>query len=229
MATKKKFGALGWLAVGCLAFLLLAGIGFTTCTYFVGKKAKEVLEDISENPSTAVELLLKANPHLELVETHDDGTMTIRDTKSGKQVTLDWSEIAAGRISFESEEGTVEVNPETGVTVRNNQDGEETVYGAGADQSLPEWVPVASGIKPQVLMSGPDTGLYIAETATNFSTLGDFYRQRLESASYSLTVTESPESITINGQHESDGRTVVVSISADDDGDGSAVRVSWDQ
>ena len=138
MATKKKFGALGWLAIGCLAFILLAGIGFTTCTYFVGKKAKEFVEEVAEDPSKAAELLIKANPNLELVETHEDGTMTILDKESGKQVTLDWSEIAAGRISFESEDGTIEVNPESGVTVHGAEASDEVVSEADTEQELPD-------------------------------------------------------------------------------------------
>lgn len=222
----KKLGPLAWVAIGCLALLVLAGIGFTTCTWFVGKKVTEFGKEMAENPAKGVEWIIKANPDLELVETHEDGRLTIREKETGKVITVDWSDIQSGNFTFESEEGKVEISATEGaVTVRDADGGEEVVYGTGADQNVPDWVPVAEGVEPQVLMSAPGSGLYTAETAVDFKTLGGFYRQRMEAAGYELTVTESPQAITLHGSHQ--GRTLAVSVTPNE-GRGSTVRVNWD-
>ncbi len=226
MPAKKKMGALGWLAIGCLAFIILAGIGFTTCTYFVGKKVKDFAEDVEDNPERLVERLIELNPDLEVVETHEDGKVTIRERETGKQITVDWSDITSGNISFESDEGSVDIGAD-GVTV-TDKEGDETAYGADANQQIPDWVPVVTGIDPNVLMSASDTGLYIAESTSNHSTLAGLYQQRMQTSGFELTTTEAPDSTTLQGRDDANDRTLVVWVGSPDSGEGSAVRVNWD-
>lgn len=223
---KKKFGPLAWVLIGCFGFLILSAIGFTTCTFFVGKKVKNFAENVAENPAKAVEPLIRANPNLELVETNDDGTLTVRDKRTGETVTVDWRDVRDGKFSIETDKGKIEVGSDEGIVVTDNESGEETAYGSAANQDIPDWVPVPEGVEPEVLMSAPDTGLYRATSSVNPQTLGGFYRQRLEAGGYELSVNETPSSVTLHGT-DADERQVTVAITPTTDG-GSSVRVNWD-
>ncbi len=121
MASNKKLGPLGWLVIGCFAFLILMGIGFTACTWFVGKKVKDIAEEVADDPVKAVEMAIEYNPNLELVERHDDGRLTVRDTRTGEVTTVDWTDIKDGKLKVTTDEGTVEIGGEEGFQVTEGE------------------------------------------------------------------------------------------------------------
>ena len=129
MASNKKFGPLGWLVIGCFAFLILMGIGFTACTWFVGKKVKDIAEEVVEDPVKAVELAIEYNPDLELVERHEDGRLTVRNVETGEVTTVDWTDIKDGKLKVTTDEGTVEIGGEEGFQVTEGE-GAEAEAGA---------------------------------------------------------------------------------------------------
>ena len=114
---KKKTNPLVWILVGCLGLVVISGIIFVALGMFAFNKAKDVIEDVQTNPAkAAAEMMVRMNPDLELVSTDDDAeTMTIRDKTTGKETTLNWSDIAEGKLTFETdgESYTVDGNAPT--------------------------------------------------------------------------------------------------------------------
>ncbi|MGH9464110.1 MAG: hypothetical protein ACRD0X_00585 [Thermoanaerobaculia bacterium] len=136
---KKKMGVLGWIVIGCLGLVVVAGVVFVGGVWFVGKKVKGVVEDFEQDPvRAAAEFAVKMNPELELVAV-DDGakTMTIREKATGKELTVDWSQISQGQFRFEAdgEEMTIEASPsEQGGRLKIEADGKEVTIDAVATE-----------------------------------------------------------------------------------------------
>jgi hypothetical protein len=83
---KKKMSALGWIAIGCGAIAVLCILAFGGAALFV----KHKVDKMGKNPTlAAAELMVRANPELEVVESDSDkGTLTIKNSKTGEVVTM---------------------------------------------------------------------------------------------------------------------------------------------
>lgn len=183
---KKKMGVLGWVIIGCLGFLVVAGAVFVGGAWFVGKKVKGVVEDFEQDPVRATaELAVQMNPELELVSV-DEGakTMTIREKATGNEVTVDWSQISQGQFRFEAdgEEVTIDASPtEQGGTLKIEADGKEVTIDASQIDGDGGVVTIqdGSGETQATLTAGgaPDAGLDwfprypgASELAVNYTT-----------------------------------------------------------
>ncbi len=164
---KKRMGVLGWVVVGCLVLLIAAGAVFVGGVWFVGKKAKGLVEDFERDPvRAAAELAIKVNPELEMVDV-DEGakTMTIRERATGKEVTVDWSQISEGRFRFEAdgEEMTLDASPsEQGGTLKIEAGGQEvTIDASKVEEGGVVRIHDGSGTAQATLGAGvpPDAGL----------------------------------------------------------------------
>lgn len=149
---KKKLSPLAWVAIGCIGLIVLAGILFAIGGAFVFSKAKQKLGDFEKNPAmAAAELVVRANPELELVESDPDAqTLTIRNKETGEVLTLDLEDVQKGRIAFKSgdEESTITFggSGEEGSLTVTGEGGETTFrVGAGGAADIPDWVPVYPG------------------------------------------------------------------------------------
>ncbi|MGH9381695.1 MAG: hypothetical protein ACRD2Z_13930, partial [Thermoanaerobaculia bacterium] len=151
---KKKLGPLAWILIGCLGLVVLAGAVMLAGGFFVAKKVKEVAKDYQENPArAAAELVVRANPDLELVEADDEAqTLTIRNKKTGEVFTADWSDIQQGKFRIESDGKEVTVDAtratrgEGGVITVTDESGDATVtIGGGDTSSVPAWFPAYPG------------------------------------------------------------------------------------
>jgi hypothetical protein len=193
---KKGLPALAWIAIGCGALIVLAGIAFTLVGYFAVSKMKDVATDFEDNPTkAAAELVVRMNPDLEMVESDEDaGTITVREKSSGKVLTLNYEDIEEGRISFESEEGRVEISGQAqgdeGVMTITTDEG-ETRIGAGGE--IPDWVPAhpaTTSRKSLMRTSGPEgeTGHVAFTVDASSSDVAAFYKEELEGAGYTVTV-----------------------------------------
>jgi hypothetical protein len=194
---QKGLPVLAWIAIGCGAIVVLAGIAFALLGWFAVGKMKDVASEFEGNPTkAAAELVVRMNPDLEMVESDEDaGTITVREKSSGKVVTFNYEDIEEGRISFESEGGRVEITgrPQGGegaVTIRSDE-GETRIGGGG---EIPDWVPAhpATTSRRSLMRStGPtgETGHAAFTVDAGSDEVAAFYKAELEKNGYAVSVT----------------------------------------
>lgn len=198
---KKGLSPLAWIGIGCLALILIAGVLFFSCSMFVAKKAKNFAGEMEKNPvKTLAETAVRVNPNLSIVSTDDDaGTMTILDKSTGKELTLGYKDIAAGKFSMQTEKGQVSFDTSQvatgGVVKVEGNDGSQARIGV-TGEALPDWIPVYPGSSPTVSFVNESEGR--TDGAFSFSTDGEaeeilnFYRQALEAAGFEVDATTFP-------------------------------------
>src|SRR6185436_16840912 len=84
-APKKGMGPLGWIAIGCGVIALIGILALAAGGWFV----KRQVDKYKDNPTiAAAELIVRANPDLEVVSSDPKGgTLTIKNSKTGETVT----------------------------------------------------------------------------------------------------------------------------------------------
>ncbi len=221
---RKGLPVLAWIAIGCGGIVVLAGIAFTVLGWFAVGKMKEVASDFEKNPTkAAAELVVRMNPDLEMVDSdEEDGTITVREKSSGKVVTLNYEDIEEGRISFESEEGRVEITGQTqggeGAMTITTQEGETRIGGGG---EVPDWIPAhpATTTRQSLLHStGPsgETGQASFTVDANAADVAAFYKAQLEDAGYTVSVTtySSDDGSVSMVSGQKDGGSIIASVNA---------------
>ncbi len=195
---KKKVSPWVWVGLGCgvlmivvLLILLLGGL-------LVARKVKQIAGDLSDNPAmVAAKLIVAANPDLEVVSA-DEGaeTITLRNKKTGEEVTVDLEDVKKGRIHFRTGEGK-EVNVDVGTdedrgVIRVESDEGKLVIGGAADAQLPEWLPSYPGLRLSGTMSGSSGGgvgeVWGFEASDLPQDVLDFYQRELEGKGFEVTV-----------------------------------------
>ena len=225
---KKGLPVLAWIAIGCGGIVVLAGIAFTVLGWLAVNKMKDVASEFEDNPTrAAAELMVRMNPDLEMVESDEDaGTLTVREKSSGKVITFNYQDIEQGRISFETDEGTVEISgqPESGegVMTITTPEGETQIGGGG---EIPDWVPAhpaTTARKSLYRATGPkgDAGHAAFTVDANADDVVAFYKAELEKMGYAVTVAsfsgdEGSVSM-VSGQQ--DGGSIVASVNEKDGG-----------
>jgi len=137
---KKGLSPIVWILIivgGLFVFGCIAVVG---AGLFVVNKVRQAGVDPDlwrRNPGLAVSKMIAAtNPNVEVVNTDDGkGTITLRDKKTGKVVTMNFDEARNGKFTFSAE----------------GDDGKTATmeFGAGSTLKLPSWVPEYPGSKPQ--------------------------------------------------------------------------------
>jgi hypothetical protein len=148
---KKGMGALGWIAIGCVVLLLLAAGSCVVIGMFAKKKMGEVAHKFEKNPAMAsAEMVVRMNPDLEVVDKDEDaGTMTIRQKKTGKTMTLDAADIKKGKIHFSTEDGKdlhMQFDQDGMQVQQSDESGEQSTTSIGGKGvQLPAWLPAYPG------------------------------------------------------------------------------------
>jgi hypothetical protein len=184
---KKGLGIWAWLGLGCLVLVLL-GLGTCyACGMYAKKKLGDVASDLEKNPAMmAAELLVRANPEVELVSKDEAaGTLTIRKKATGETITVNISEIQQGKFSFTDEKGeTSSVSlgaVAEAVGVAEAPSGEKS-------RGMPDWIPVAPGAQVRQLLSTTGgegrSGTYILSSIDTLDAVGDFYERRFTAAGF---------------------------------------------
>ena len=237
--TKKGLGPLAWIAIGCGVIIVLVGIVMVAGGIFVAGKAKDFAEEMEKNPGLATaRAVVKLNPELEEVAVDEEaGTITVRNTRTGEEVTVDFDALADGKLSFSSgdKKMTIEASEE-GVKMSSEEGGEKLQLSTGNEvtDDVPEWVPVW----PDVELEGRSTMRHSEGINGGFQLVApvppadavEFYRARLDEAGFDVRVstysTEDGEGGLVNATDEAGGRTVVAMVASRADG-GSDVRVNY--
>jgi hypothetical protein len=236
---KKGLGPLAWIAIGCGVIILVVGIVMVAGTVFVAGKAKDFAEEMERNPGLATaRAIVKLNPELEEVAVDEEaGTITVRNTETGEEITVDFEDLKEGKLSFSSGDTSVTIDAsEEGVSISGEEGGERLELSTGnqVTEDVPEWVPVwpdaeLEGRSTMRHSGGLNGGCQLVAPVTTAEAV-EFYRERLDAAGFDVRVstysTEDGEGGMVNGTDEAGGRSVVAIISSRAEG-GSDVRVTY--
>jgi hypothetical protein len=140
VAPRKGTSPIVWVLVIVLGLFVLGGVAIIGTGFFVYHKAKQAGLDpdlMRRNPGLAVgKIIAAANPDAEVMSTDDNaGTITIRDRKTGKVVTMTFDQARNGQFKFSAKD-------EDGKTASME-------FGAAATNKLPSWVPNYPGSTAQ--------------------------------------------------------------------------------
>jgi hypothetical protein len=238
---KKGIPVWAWIGIGCGALIVFVMIVVTVGGYFVANKVKNVAADFEDNPAmAAARMIVKLNPELEEVSTDpENGTITVRNTKTGEVITVNFEDIKEGRFSFKSGDREVTVDASQadeggGVTITDDKDS--VVFSAGGSVSgdIPPWVPLYPGTEPSsphTMRAGDElSGGFELETDAPVATVLEFYRSALEGEGYEVSVNtytqDDSKGGMVNGSQE--GRNLVAILSSEGGGP-TKVVISYSQ
>ena len=220
---KKKSNVLLWILGGCGGLVLLGILIFLLIGFFVGRKISQA----GKNPAVAaVELMVRANPELELVSSdYDQGTLTVRNVKTGETLTLDAKEAEKGNFRFRNAKGE-EVTISGGATggspaVRvQGADGSEATLGAGSTASLPDWAPAYPGADSDGAFNATSgtskTVTVVQKTNDSVAKVMDFYESRFKSGGFQVSRITTPGGGMVTGEDKATHRTVSVMVGTED-------------
>jgi hypothetical protein len=230
---KKGLPVWAWIGIGCGALLIVVLIVVMAGGYFLAHKAKNAIAEFEENPAlVGARWLVKANPDLEEVAVDEDaGTMTIRNKKTGEEITVNFEDIENGRLSFKTDKGEVKVDAselkDSGSMTVTNDEG-EVVFSTGGQVSgdVESWVPIYPGCEPKNLHTmrsdEEQTGGFELETTASVSDVLEFYRSTLEGEGYEVTVNtftqDNSDGGMVNANRADEGRSVVAIFNSENGG-----------
>lgn len=238
---KKGVSPLVWVLVGCGALLALAALVLLVAGFFVAKKVKDVAGDFEKNPAmAAAKVIAAANPDVEVISADDDaGTITLRNRKTGEEITMDLEDVKKGRIRFKTGEGKqvdVQVQDQGSGGLRVDSDEGTMTFGGGDEASLPPFLPTYPGLRLASTISGTfEHGMSGAwQFASNDppQQILDFYQRELERTGFEVSVNTTRQGGRVSGGmlHASvdDGRqTVNVAVTAS--GGGSEGTITFEK
>lgn len=230
---KKGLSTGAKIAIGCLVALLLCMGACSIAAYmglnWLGGKAKSFAEDMDKNPDAAlvksVELMMKLNPEVEVVSSDPaNGTITLRETKTGKVVTFNAVDLKNGKFSFEADGKKTSVDfdqkGDQAGTVTVESDEGKMVYGAGDASSIPSWVPVYPGARQDGFNSleaaGEKSGTFTIHTSDTVDKVVAFFESELKGAGFEVekSTLDISGAVTANLNAKSGNRGVNIVVSS---------------
>jgi len=239
---KKGLHPLAWVGIGCGVLLVLGLVAVVGGGLFVAKKVSDAVEEADGNPVKFIaEKIVQANPDIDLVSSDDDaGTMTVRNKKTGEEVTLNWADIKEGKFSVTTDEGTTSFSASgdgsgKGSVTISTPDGETRLGAAAGAASLPDWVPHYPGSNPESVYSsnanGKIAGSVGFKTADSLEKFAADFQQALEDAGYEVTTQAVSGNGTsmrfVTGNH-SNGRMVNATATLDSESGESQVMLTYE-
>ncbi|MEO6192008.1 MAG: hypothetical protein ABIS20_03295 [Thermoanaerobaculia bacterium] len=201
---------LAWVGVGCIVLLVLAGIAVGIMGWF----AKRAVDKFAENPTlTAAELMVRANPDLELVSSDKKtNTLTVKDKKTGEVTTFSAEQAKNGDFSgfkVKTDKGTATfgASGENGGTLKvTDEKGQVTTFNAGggsAKQTLPSWLPEYPGGTVQgtfdTTTNETRSAAFSVSTKDDSNKVLDYYEAQLKNNGF------KPEKSTFNNNGQTGG------------------------
>lgn len=239
-AQKKGLGALGWIAIGCGVIVVVIGAVLLIGGMFLWNKGKDMAADFEANPGLAsARLVVRMNPELEEVAVDEDaGTMTVRNTSTGEEVTVDWSRIEEGKFRWSSSESgdvSIEASDAEGGSFEMRSDKGTYRIGSGAAaDDIPSWVPMYPDAEVQSVTSMSDGetrgGSYSLGVDAPVGEVVEFFRSALEAEGLEVRVNTTSagggvENALVSG--EAEGRNAVVMVGSE--GEQTSVTVSFSE
>ena len=224
---KKGLSPLAWVGIGCGALLLIGMLVVGGMAIVGGMFVKKQVEKFEKNPTmAAAELMVRANPDLELVKSDPEKTgLTIRDKKTGETMTINAEDAKEGKWTFTNEKGeTASFDASSEGVKITNEKGEVATFGAtaGGPKNLPSWVPVYPGGTVQGTMDSTNAEgralAFTVVTTNSVDEMAGFYESKLKEAGLTVDKTNvssnDQASTSILNAKSGDGkREVMVMIS----------------
>jgi uncharacterized protein YneF (UPF0154 family) len=229
---KKGLPVWAWVGIGCGALMILVLVVVMVGGFFVARKVKDVAADFEENPALATaRMIVKLNPELEEVSTDEEaGTMTVRNTETGEEITVNFEDIEEGKFSFTTDEGEINIDAsqmeEGQIKVTDDDGGVVFSTGGAVSDDVEAWVPIYPGCEPTnrhtMRTEQEQTGGFELETPASVKEALDFYRAALADEGYEVSVNtftqEDSEGGMVNANHGEKGRNVVAIFSSEGGG-----------
>jgi hypothetical protein len=209
--TKAKVSPIVWILVAVLGFIVLGFIGLVGTGLYLARNPGMVLG----------KLITAANPDAEVVST-DSGakTITIRDRKTGEEVTVSFDDVKNGRFKM------------TGIGKHGEIGNIEIGGGAG---KTPSWVPTYPGAKAMgnFTAQGDDGsgrgvgGVVTFESSDAPEKVTEFYKDKIGSMGLKIVSTfDSPAGGMLVAHDDDDKRTLQVTIGKTSAG-GTSIGVTY--
>ncbi len=230
---KKGLPVWAWVGIGCGALMIVVLIVVMAAGFFVANKVKDVAGDFEDNPAMATaRMIVKLNPELEEVSADEDaGTITVRNKKTGEEITVNFEDIEEGRFSFTTDEGEVKIDASElkdsgSMTITNDEGGVVFSTGGELSKDVEAWVPIYPGCEPvnrhSMRTEEEQTGGFELETTATVAEALEFYRSALEGQGYEVTVNtftqDDSEGGMVNANHGGQGRSVVAIFNSEGGG-----------
>ena len=217
---RKTSKVLLWVLGGCGGLLLIALLGMAATFFWV----KQKVGSLQRNPAVAAaELLVRANPELEVVATdYTKGTITMRNKKTGETLTMDATQIKEGRFSFKDEKGSeLRINALDGGqgTVQvQGPDGQAT-FGAGTKDQAPAWLPTYPGAPLEGVASltgkAGASGTVVQKTSDSPAQVFETFEKALKASGFTVGTVHTPTGGMVIGDQKASRRHVVAAIGTD--------------
>ena len=233
-APQKSSGSkvLFWI-LGIVLGLIVLSLG--TCAvvgYFAVHKMKQAGLDsdlMKKNPGYAgAKMMVTMNPKLEIVSSDDNaGTIVVREKDTGKVVTMKFDPAKKSMVVTDEKGETTTMTAGEGSNgsfeVKNSQG---TMKMGAVSDKAPEWITVYPGSSPQNNFSASNaneqSGSYTFTTSDAAEKVIAFYGDSLKSSGFTVSnMTSNSDGKTggmVSGEDKGKKRTVVVTLSTEDDG-----------
>ena len=228
-APRKKMSPWAWVAIGCGAIAVLAILAIGGTVAAGGWFLKKQVNKYEANPAVAAaELLIRANPEVELIESDvEKGTITFRNKADGEVITMNAQDIQDGKFSVTTKEGTTTIDGSTngeegGTLTVTNDKGEKAVFNAGTDapKNLPSWLPAYAGGTVEGAYDATTAegrnAMFTMKTPDNIDQVAEFYESKLKAAGLKVDrasyETNGEKAITISGTSEDNKQTASVVV-----------------
>ncbi len=210
------------VALACVAAAIVVGLG---SAWWVLHRARQFVSDLENNPVAAARVLISRWPEIEEAGfNEDEGTITLRNTTNGKEVTVGLNAMNEGRLSFSSESGEFTVEDADGV-VHITSDKAKLSFST-ADRSgteFPDWVPLHDSFEIEGRHAlKHDTGTsggFNALTGRSIEEVADFYDHNLTILGFEVLPTRflnaGNPSILLTAEDRTTERMVVVNITTE--------------
>jgi hypothetical protein len=168
-ASKKGMSGWAWAGIGCGTILILGVIAVGLGIGFCKKKVDEFNKDMQANPERkAAEMIIGLHPDYSVVSSNDAiKEMTIKEDKTGKEMTFSYQDIADGKFEM------------------TTPDGQKVSIGTVDLSKVPAWLTLPADAKAtggyHTEKNGKATGTIVFSTASSVEETTDFFQKSLDS------------------------------------------------
>jgi hypothetical protein len=220
---KKGLSPLAWVGIGCGVLILIIVVVLVAGGLFVAHKVKQAgisPELWAKNPALAAsKMITVVNPDLKVVKVDEDkGLITIKDTKSGKVVTLNLKDVEKGHIDIRAIENgktkTVTITAggegKPGSVKVTNEEGKTIAEAGGGAVAMPSWLAAYPGAAPKGHFTSKSdagvTGSFIWNTTAPAGQVISFYRAHFMIKGFKVT----------GASNSTTGKTTLATLSVSD-------------
>jgi hypothetical protein len=187
VAVARKTSPIVWILIIIVGLFVLGGMAVVGTGMFFLHKVKQAGIDpdlIRRNPGLAVGKMIAAtNPDVEVVNTDDGaGTITLKDKKTGKVVTMSFDQAKTGKFTFSA----------------TGDDGKTATMEFGANAGkLPSWIPSYPGAKVEGTFAvkgdsgdgSGEGGTFTLSTPDSASKVMSFYQDKFKEEGMKINLT----------------------------------------